>query len=133
MAYAAVRTTSRTVSSPGISSADMAAQRPIRVRSSNTSTRPITLSKIFTEPEVGKIFVAHNCNKVDFPAPFGPRMTQRCPATMEKLIGPRIDCSPRRTVTSVISSTDVPAIEDEDSASVASEWLIGALTQRDSR
>jgi hypothetical protein len=37
---------------------------------------------------------------VDFPAPFGPKMTQRSPGEIAKVIGPRIVRGPRVTLTS---------------------------------
>jgi hypothetical protein len=51
-------------------------------------------------PEVGNVRVARRLSRVDFPAPFGPKITQRCPGRIEKVIGPKIVRGPRRTLTS---------------------------------
>jgi hypothetical protein len=44
---------------------------------------------------------------VDFPAPLGPKTTQRSPWDIEKLRGPKIVRSPRRTETSVRVKTEL--------------------------
>ena len=110
IAYAAVSTTSLTISSAGISSEIRAPQIPMRVRSSDKSVRPISLSRRRTFPRVGKIRVAKICRSVDLPAPLGPRTTHRSLPRIAKVSGPRIVRSPRTTETSRSSRTYSPAI-----------------------
>ncbi|OUD85428.1 hypothetical protein BC477_13530 [Clavibacter michiganensis subsp. michiganensis] len=75
--YAAVSTTSSTVSSAGIRRAIAVDAKPMRERSSNTSTRPSSWSRTVAVPEDGWAMAEAICRRLVFPAPFGPRTTQR--------------------------------------------------------
>ena len=75
----------------------------MRVRSSDKSIFPISLSRILTMPFVGKIRVARIFKSVDFPAPLGPRITQRSPFWILKSKGPKISRPPRETLTPCIA------------------------------
>jgi hypothetical protein len=56
-------------------------------------------------PEVGNDRVARILRSVDFPAPLGPKMTQRSPGEIANVTGPRIVRGPRLTVTSDTRNT----------------------------
>jgi hypothetical protein len=73
---------------------------PIRVRNSKRSTLPISLSNTTIVPDVGKDLVARILSRVDLPAPFGPKITQRSPGDIANVTGPRIVRGPRVTLTS---------------------------------
>jgi hypothetical protein len=53
---------------------------------------------------------------VDFPAPLGPRTTQRSPVFIRNEIGPKICLSSRITLTPSRVRTDCKVIEQKDTA-----------------
>ena len=103
--YDAETTTSCTRSSRGIRSARAALVRPIRGRSSKTSTVPSTSPRMPATPDVGWICAEATCSSVVLPAPLGPSTTQRSSSsTVQSMPSSRV-ASPRRTVTSASSRT----------------------------
>ena len=107
-AYPALITTSRTVSSGGTRSPSDADDRPIRVRSSNTSTRPIRAPRTSTTPRVGWMSAAASRSSVVLPAPLGPRTTHRSSSSTVQSTESSNVVSPRRTVTPSIRMTKSP-------------------------
>ena len=93
------------VSPRGIRSARAALVRPIRGRSSKTSTVPSTSSRIPATPSVGWIWAEATWSSVVLPAPLGPRITQRSSSsTVQSMLSSRV-ARPRRTVTPANSRT----------------------------
>src|SRR5665648_630525 len=103
--YAAVSTTSSTLSVGGIRSARAADATPTRGRRSKTSTAPSRDPSTVAVPEVGCIRPEAICSSVVLPAPLGPRTTHRCPSATVHDTESRIVVPPRRMVTSRRSST----------------------------
>ena len=93
------------LSSAGICSCFIEAQTPILVRSSKTSTLPKVLPSKSILPWVGKISVAKSFKRVDLPAPFGPKTTQRSPSEIVNEIGPKISLPERFTLAFSIDAT----------------------------
>ena len=73
--------------------------KPTLGLNSNTSTAPNLDPRISTDPEVGCICAEQIANKVDLPAPLGPKITQRSFSLTCQSKGPKIVFPSRRTET----------------------------------
>ena len=73
----------------GCRSAIAALARPMRGRSSKTSTAPSTSPRTPATPVVGCMRPAASCSSVVLPAPFGPSMTQRSPSSTSQVTSSR--------------------------------------------
>src|SRR5262249_32895318 len=104
-AYPALTTTSTTFSSAGMRCASAELVKPIRGRSSNTSTLPSFSPRTYASPTVGCIIAPPICSSVVLPAPLGPMMTQRSSSSTVQSTLSSSTLSPRRTVTPTNCST----------------------------
>ncbi|SKV74769.1 Uncharacterised protein [Mycobacteroides abscessus subsp. abscessus] len=103
-AYPADTTRSRTTSLSGMRCASAAELRPILALSSATSTRPNRSPRIAAYPEVGCSMAAAIRSNDVFPAPLGPRTTQRSSSSTDQVTGPTNTLRLRRSSTSRKSS-----------------------------